>query len=222
MSTKYPDWYELPKERWQEHQIVEWGKWDEEAEETVMIRQKHRFWRDSQRQKVYDAENGAKYYYGRGRKESSISGNQIRDFDSLDEIRQYVEKVLRSTWIVKRFGHLKMPTIVMTSDRSAYCRKADQTLNFPKWSWDQVVVLHEISHWIHPTGYGTPHGRFFARTFLELTGHEIGPEFRKVLKERYKFYRVRSSPFPVYSEETLKKKQEIGRRLAERRLDLCR
>lgn len=214
MSAKYPEWYELPKERWQEisrrpkqEWDPDWREWRPTGEMMTV-----RSWRDSQRQKLYNAEGRAKFYFPRAE-----GGSEVVTYGSVDEIRAYVFKVMRSRWLVRRFGEQELPEVFGMKSDTAYSSKGKGHLNFPPtWSWNQIVVLHEVSHWIHPCGQGTSHGRFFARTFLELSGHEMGPVFRQVLKESYREWGVKFTPFPAYSEEILEKKRQLGRKLAER------
>jgi len=211
MSTKYPNWYELPRE---ETSIRHVEQWDPEYGEWRITGKTYKApsWRDSQRQKIYQAETLAELSYLQNEE-----GSEIIKFTSADEIREYVFKVIQSRWMVRRFGTVDLPDVQTKKTSTAYSSKVNGCINFPPtWSWDQLTVLHEISHWVHPYDYGTSHGRFFARTFLELTGHEIGPVFRRVLKKAYREWNVKFTPFPAYSKETLEKKQQLGRQLAER------
>lgn len=214
MSAKYPEWYELPKERWQETALRQEKQWSPEFHNYTYTGRivKKRTWRDSQRQKLYNAENHTKFMFPQAE-----GGSEIVTYTSINEIRDYVFKVMKSRWVVNRFGQQTLPEILGKDTRTAYSSKGDGHLNFPpKWSWNQVVVLHEITHWIHPIGYGTSHGRFFARAFLELSGHEIGPVFRRILKENYRKWGVKFTPFPAYTTGTLEKKRQLGKQLAER------
>ncbi len=209
MSAKYPEWYELPKERWQETSIQSVQEWNYHSGWMATGEtRRERSWRDSQRQKLYDAENMAIVRYSR---------DKIKTFSSLNAIDKYVRALLESKWIVRRFGKQPLPKIVSTSNRCAYSCIATRRLNFPEWSRNEVVILHEVSHWVHLYGYGTAHGRFFARTFLELTGYMIGAKFRTLLKQAYQQHGVKSTPYPAYSEETLEKKRQLGKQLAERK-----
>lgn len=66
-------WYKLPAKRWQEHN----GEGDHS-------------WRDSQKQKLYDAEQILRYHF----KEINT------EFKSIKEIEYYVGQLLKSAWII--------------------------------------------------------------------------------------------------------------------------
>lgn len=201
MSAKNPEWFELPADRWQEMSTV---------------RENRRSWRDSQRQKLYDAESRFKrLFFWEVDKGWKPEYEQIK-FKSIQEVEYYVTQLWNSAWVQKRFRIHKtsVPTIneISNSSWSAYVRFS--TMYLPPWGFNKIIVLHELAHVLHPSGYGTGHGRFFARTFLELIGHEFGSEARKLLKECYKKHGVKSNPKPQYSPESLEKMRKHGQRMA--------
>lgn len=179
MSEKYPDWYELPKERWKDH--LNYG------------------YRDSQRQKLYDAESCTRHEI----KESNIK------FSSIEEIQKFTDKLVSSAWIKKRFKNvIAIKVIQQNKGRTAYAQFGN--IHLPKWSWNMIVVLHEISHILHKRSPipGTSHGRFFARCFLELVGHVMGLEVKKVLKKYYKIERVKYTPRRQITDEDRQARRE--------------
>jgi len=86
MSAKYPEWWELPKERWQETTPTPETCWDAELRRFVYTGQmiKKRSWRDSQRQKLYNAESCSRGY----------SECRNRRFTSPEEISEYTNQLL--------------------------------------------------------------------------------------------------------------------------------
>ena len=86
-------WYELPAVRWQER--------DSDG---------IHFWTDSQKQKVYDAENYLRRFLGEDNSR----------FNSIAEIDQYVTKLLKSAWAIRRWGRPDKVTIVKKSGRNAW------------------------------------------------------------------------------------------------------
>ena len=74
MSTKNPEWYELPKKQW------------------IKLREDgYTSYRDSQKQKLYDAENSFK---------SCCFNGENTKFFSIEEISQYVNKLVKSAWVI--------------------------------------------------------------------------------------------------------------------------
>jgi len=187
MSAKNPEWYELPKKSWIE--LNSEGTWDS--------------FRDSQRQKLYDAEDRFRNRFR----------EQNPKFSSIEEISQYVNKLAKSAWAIKRWGSLEHDIIVKEGKfgTGGSAKRYGLIITLSQWGWNKVVVLHELAHLF--SYYGTSHGRHFARTFLELIEHEMGPDARKALKEAYKCHGVKSNPIPQYSEETKTKMRLRGHTL---------
>lgn len=191
MSQKYPEWYKLPAWRWK-------NKKDGFCE------------RDSQRQKVYDAQSTARY-----------SCNPLaEDFPSLHKIQGFVDNLITSIWFRKRFGY-QSPIIVKSRGGSgADACRAKNTIRFSKNWRNMLTVLHEVAHIAKKSGTGSAHGRFFARTLIELVNHVVGEKAAKILKGEFKYGRVKYLPKRELSEETRKKlrqnfvtnvlKQKIG------------
>jgi len=188
-------WYELPAKRWQER--------DGEG---------CRIWRDSQRQKMYNAENCLKRHCRDEGEHGRVDENA--EFESIKEIEHYVNKLLKSAWFIRRWGKKENPIIVEIQGHTAWGNRMRNKMALPKWAWNKVVVLHELSHVLHAYDCGTVHGRYFCRTLLELIDHELSPESRRFLKKRFIATGVRSTPHPAYSEDTKIKKREHGRKLA--------
>lgn len=181
-------WYELPAERWQER--------DSKG---------NRIWRDSQKQKLYDAEQILRTHF------TDVN----TQFESIEEIKQYVNKLLKSAWLKRRIGGaLTTIEIIEIKGHTAYGGRCSLRMQLPKWAWNKVVILHELTHIIQPFSTGTSHGRCFCKILLELIGHELGLEAKHYLKKKFIEYGIRSTPHPVYSEKTKIKKKEHGKKLA--------
>jgi len=190
MSIKNPNWYELPKTRWEERTNT--GE---------------RAWRDSQKQKLYDAENAFRW------RNKDIN----KEFDSIAEIERYANKWLRSAWVVRRWGKQPHVKIVEISGDSAHSHRGKHQIELPRvWAWNEVVLLHELCHSVHAWNGGTSHGRYFARCFLEAIGHRFGPEAKKALRRLYIAHAVKCTPRPVYSQEAKNKMRNRGREMAQK------
>jgi len=178
MNQKAIAWYELPPERWRNNS-------DQYLEN------------DSQRQKVYDVE-----YAAGGTIQITLDGNKL--FSSLEEIQKFVDKLTASSWFIKRFGQHSIKVENKTG-RGAHAQICSSTIRFSKHSRRMMIVLHEVAHIAKKLGAGSHHGRFFARTFLELVEHIIGKEAAKILKGAFKKGRVKYLPKRQLSEETREK-----------------
>jgi len=183
MSLENPQkslaWYKLPAKRWTEI-----------GSDGCITR------RDSQRQKVYSAEDNLKRLY----QEVNI------EFSSIEEISQYVNKLVRSTWAIRRWGKPRNTIQIIENKKvrgACWARGINLSITLSRWGWNKMVVLHELSHLL--SNYGASHGRHFVRTFLELVKHELGYDIQKALKKEYKRYGVRYLPKRELSEETRKK-----------------
>ena len=195
MSKSSLEWYELPPSRWQEMSSVREGE---------------RSYRDSQREKEYTAESKFNRKFFGESKQGVFRHEHV--FSSIEEVREYVYKLIGSAWLKRRWKLEKVPKIeLITKAGFAYVQYGNIFLG--QRALKQTTVLHELAHVLAPSKYGTPHGRFFARTLLELVGHELGDEARKCLKKQFSICGVKSNPKPQYSKEGLEKMKQNGKRL---------
>lgn len=179
MNRKNLAWFELPPERWRDN--------------LYMV--------DSQKQKLYDAESMAKF-----RIVNDLTTVKIKYvlFYSIEEIQRFVDKLASSAWFKRRWGSLK----ITVKEKNGHTATANYSvIKLPRWAWNAVVVLHEVAHTAKKRnqGGGSGHGRYFARTFLELTEHVLGKDTAKVLKEEFKRHNVKYLPKRDLSEETREK-----------------
>jgi hypothetical protein len=146
--------------------------------------------RDSQRQKLYDAEY-----------------NLIppADDNSLEfsDVILTIAKVVNDTWFRKKFGRLFSDTeLTVENARStqnmAYALGTDK-LSFPPNFCNVPIILHELTHIIvdrlsHVVYFKknyTAHGRMFAFIYLELVKKYMGEQSHTILKVGYKNYNVK-------------------------------
>lgn len=175
MAKQYPEWYKLPSERWRNNA----DPWIE---------------RDSQRQKLYDAEAAAMVFTAPFQKR----------FSSIEEIQKYIDKFTKSPWFRKRFG-IHYITVKRKNGHGASARRMDSTVWFSESCWNMISVLHEVAHIVKEYGYGSAHGRYYARTLLAFVDHVCGKEAANTLKKEFKYYRVKYLPKRVVSEEAKEK-----------------
>ncbi|KAA0111180.1 TIGR04338 family metallohydrolase [Mycolicibacterium sp. P1-5] len=156
--------------------------------------------RDSQRSRVYAAEEFVRTLFDRAAQHSSRTieffGTQLTlppegRFASLPSVQRYVDEVLALPTVSARWpapGPLRVRArraetaahyentggagVIAVPDRSS----AD-------WAMRELVLLHEIAH--HLTPGGAAHGREFVATFCELAAVVMGPEVGHVLRVVY-------------------------------------
>jgi len=154
---------------------------------------------DSQRQKLYDAEVHAEV------RMETVIGKEIGRLFSLEEIQKFVDKLVASVWFRKRFGQHSIKVKDKKGCGGASAQICSGIIRFSKDSRRMMIILHEVAHIAKKLGAGSHHGRFFARTFLELVEHVIGREAAKILKGAFKKGRVKYLPKRQLSEETREK-----------------
>lgn len=127
--------------------------------------------RDFQRSKVYKSE----------REDSIERGKRILNFN---ELRKYCEKIVSSKKFKKRFPFV---TNILVKDgrgtsRATGCKFYGRIIvNFPIWSRDQLIILHEIAHGVS----NDKHGGQFCENYLWLTRTFMGVEAFKRLRDSF-------------------------------------
>lgn len=156
--------------------------------------------RDTQRAKVYDAEQLVRGVFERadehGNRTVEIYGSQLtlpieRRFASVDSVQSYVGKVLALNWVRTQWERAALPVRVRArAGASAAHYEADgAVLAVPlhtggrAWALRELVVLHEITHHLEPApGAVAPHGPEFCTRYIELVDGVIGPEAALLLR----------------------------------------
>ena len=158
--------------------------------------------RDSQRQRLYDAENDC---FGR-------SSYYVGD---LGECREFVNKVWTSSWTTK---HYRIVAVTFPPDvtdgrgaRRAYGSR--RRISLPLWTRSKWIILHEIAHGLM-IGFVAAHGREFAACYLALVQHFLGKDDAELLKMSFKQYHVKYRPKKKLSEDALAELRKRGRALA--------
>lgn len=155
--------------------------------------------RDSQRSKVYRAEQGFWNAHHRG------NGS----LESLDDIRDYVGEVMETSRIVMEYGlAITRPPITIRDGRGATRAFASggYAMTFPKQMRKEWIVLHELAHIIHhriqdegdvglsweerPTRQAG-HGYQWASIYLHLTKVMFGTKTADGLKLAFRNGKVR-------------------------------
>lgn len=156
--------------------------------------------RDSQRSKVYEAENMVRTMFDRADERDlrtiDILGSTLtlpieRKFASIDSVQDYVDAVLNLNWVRQTWPH--GGTVVHVRERSgtgaSHYERDSRTIAVPlhrhneAWALRELVVLHELAHHFEPDDSDTPpHSGQFVDRFVTLVSEIIGQEAGFVLR----------------------------------------
>jgi putative metallohydrolase (TIGR04338 family) len=146
---------------------------------------------DSQRSRVYQAERAL------DRPEWN------RRLGTVQEIQDYVDRIVRSRWFRGAFPDFPGRIIVKDGRgrrRAGGWRTWDGgCITLPVWSRRASIVLHEVAHVVTPRrdaqGRRTAaHGREFAAAFLALVRRWMGAEAAAALRAAFRLHGVRYRP----------------------------
>jgi putative metallohydrolase (TIGR04338 family) len=149
--------------------------------------------RDTQRKKVYAAEDFVRTLFDRASEHGSRSveffGTKLTlppegRFASVPAVQRYVDDVLAHVG-----AHRPLMVRARRGTTAAHYERTDDggIIAVPQqhasWALRELVVLHEIAH--HLTEATAPHGPEFVATFCDLAGEVMGPEVGHVLRVVY-------------------------------------
>jgi len=138
--------------------------------------------RDSQKQRLYDAENKFRKEFGTG-----------FQFGSVDDIAMYVFNLVYSNWFRNRF-HVESCSIdVRLAKKGNRSRAGSGRMRINQNRMDEVEVLHELVHiFVSPRDVG--HGREFCMMYLQLVKKKLGEPAEEFLKKCFKDGKVKFRP----------------------------
>ena len=155
--------------------------------------------RDSQRSKVYAAEEFVRTLFDRagehGDRTIEFFGTNLTlppeaRFSSAETVQRYVEDVLGLGSVRARWPQAAPLSVRARRGVNAahYERDGDgAAIAVPEqragWALRELVVLHEVAH--HLCDADPPHGPEFVATFCELAEAVMGPEVAHVLRVVY-------------------------------------
>ncbi|MGB6183420.1 MAG: TIGR04338 family metallohydrolase [Rhodococcus sp. (in: high G+C Gram-positive bacteria)] len=149
--------------------------------------------RDSQRSRVYDAEQLVRTMLDRADerelREITLHGSTLtlpveRRFASVESVQAYADAVLALRWVRATWPTSAAPVWVRSraGTAAAHYDSADATIAIPlhrggtAWALREMVVLHEIAHHLAPDHSEPAHGAGFVERYLALVTEIIGPE----------------------------------------------
>jgi putative metallohydrolase (TIGR04338 family) len=155
--------------------------------------------RDSQRAKVYAAEEFVRTLFDRAEEH----GNRVVEFfgtsltlppearfASVESVQRYVDDVLAMPGVRQRWPDAG--PLAVRARRGVTAAHLELGANGPviavpeartRWALRELVVLHEVAH--HLCDAAPPHGPEFVATFCELAETVMGPEVAHVLRVVY-------------------------------------
>lgn len=138
--------------------------------------------RDSQRQKVYDAEMAV--------------GPFENELGTLAACQEYVDKVVGSAWVQSRWGRMNVRVGRGRGYRGTSYGDGYITLGIP--GQNARVILHELAHELHARGRSqqrsgprAAHGREFCAIYVALVTRFLGAETGRKLRASYREHGVR-------------------------------
>jgi putative metallohydrolase (TIGR04338 family) len=136
--------------------------------------------RDSQRQKIYDAEH------------ASSPG---KAFPTVEECQAYVDRVLKRKRLQRKYSVPRTIVVHPGHGRRIACATTiygRRVIKLPRWSRTELTILHEIAHHIADNdGRSWSHNWKFAAVLLTLVREMMGAEAEQALRGQYRTRRVR-------------------------------
>ncbi|MHA7651155.1 TIGR04338 family metallohydrolase [Mycobacterium sp. ML4] len=156
--------------------------------------------RDSQRAKVYAAEEFVRVMFDRAAEHGSPSmdffGTRLTlppegRFASVASVQRYVDDVMALPAVRRKWPDVPGPVVrARRGATSAHYENRDGagTIAVPDrdtadWAMRELVILHEVAH--HLCRVPPPHGPDFVATMCTLTELVMGPELGHVLRVVY-------------------------------------
>lgn len=138
--------------------------------------------RDNQRRKVYSAELCIRD------KRSEKYGKYLQVGGSIQSSQVYVNKLLESAWLSRRWNVQNLDVIP-----GGGARGGRYEIRLAKWARCEAVILHELAHALlqRTVPSAAPHGPEFAAIFHYLVKQVFGKEVADELKAGFKRYKVR-------------------------------
>jgi putative metallohydrolase (TIGR04338 family) len=145
--------------------------------------------RDSQRQKVYDAEKAVDRLFDSGVDKVEIFGSTItpppeRKFGDLAAVENYLAWIAQQGWYRRHYGSFGIPAVRRRKGLTkAHYEHGTIAMPVPKHgipaTLRETYALHELAHHLTPGDPG--HGPEFAGVMQHLVREAMGPEAGLIL-----------------------------------------
>jgi putative metallohydrolase (TIGR04338 family) len=154
--------------------------------------------RDTQRQRLYDAERAANLPLSKAAQKYLVDGSKVASTGnvSIEACQTYVDHVVTSAWFQSRWGVHRVRVDHKVSGSATGYR---WSISLPPWGRCEWVILHELAHAVHAGNQDgdAAHGPEFAGIFLTLVRYQCGAGAAKDLRAALKKSRVRYSMIKV-------------------------
>ena len=159
--------------------------------------------RDSQRQRVYDAERDHSQWMnaiysenGRGWTTTGLTRKgdteTVLPIPEVSEIEDYFKKIFKSRWFKNRWPMRAKNGFAIKDGRRRQTAwgATNGNMGFPRWSRFDLFYCHELAH-VVTSGANRSHGRVFCYNYLTIVKFAMGKEVADELKECFKKHRVK-------------------------------
>jgi putative metallohydrolase (TIGR04338 family) len=160
--------------------------------------------RDSQKQKVYDAERCMQIEPRLMRPYKVLrvddTGPEPRRWIekkpglamTLPECQAYVDKLLGSAYMQRKYGYRsgRPRKVNVKQGRGGGAACSPVTIELGVWARQPIVILHEIAHCL-TWGVGADHGWEFTACLLDLVRHSMGKDAHDKLRASYDDHKVK-------------------------------
>lgn len=209
MEGKQPRWWQFPDWRWWHFFVPIEGTGPYDLYPTVSHLDTSEYKRqvlerDFQRSKLYRSEGEA--YSMSGAEESGLHKRL-----ALEEAQGWIMHRLNLCWYLNRFGSRvadKGVTVEYEPRKRAGSASAFSGRGLIKFSRETApkwLILHEMCHLLTPRSFGSAHGRYFCRVYLEAVRREFGDVVHGNLKDRMRANNVKHAPKRYYTPEVREK-----------------
>lgn len=151
--------------------------------------------KDADRLKVYRAEQQVASALSTSSGNFDFFGSKLfvqpeTMFRSLDEIRIYVDEVMRKFELRTKLHLSSVKVRERKGNLEAHYEYETKTIAIPtntNWAMRELVILHEIAHHItwERTSQVAAHGAEFLQTYIELVSAELGAEASLLLRTAF-------------------------------------
>ena len=144
--------------------------------------------RDSQRSKVYKAEQSLPWW------------KDVDRLETMEELQGWVDQLWQHRWLRRQFPSAPRRVEVRDGRRRRFACAGTRTIWMPRWSRSKMIVLHELAHVCEGSESSRLrlitawHGREFCAAYLALVQHYLGAEKATELRAAFKAHRVRFRP----------------------------
>jgi hypothetical protein len=153
--------------------------------------------RDSQRQRVYDAESAC---FRDARIKMQATRDQLQSMADAIFSSTCVRDLLLRSGQSRRAANRTAPRIDFVTDNRRAAIGTAGVVKLPAWARNKPTFLHELAHAVAP--WMAMHSWAFCATMLELVREFMGQDWAERLAESYDRHRIKYTPQRQHRIET--------------------